>query len=127
MVIVISNVNRKHSHRLCKICCNITFSLQEWALTKDHSIKHLDVCLTLIDATPGSALKLYPCTHSNSLQVCLSATLSCLISQPKSYCIATMLLVLLFYNNLNFNCQIVTYKYDWTWYICTKFEIYILN
>lgn len=42
---------------------------QEWALTKDKSVKHMDLCLTVVDRTAGSQIKLQGCRENDSKQV----------------------------------------------------------
>lgn len=42
---------------------------QEWALTKDRSVKHMDLCLTVVDRTAGSQIKLQGCRENDSKQV----------------------------------------------------------
>lgn len=42
---------------------------QEWALTKDKSVKHMDLCLTVVDRTAGSQIKLQGCRENDSRQV----------------------------------------------------------
>ncbi|XP_034434834.1 polypeptide N-acetylgalactosaminyltransferase 2 isoform X2 [Hippoglossus hippoglossus] len=41
---------------------------QEWALTKDKSVKHMDLCLTVVDRTAGSLIKLQGCRENDSRQ-----------------------------------------------------------
>lgn len=45
------------------------YSLQEWALTKDKSVKHMDLCLTVVDRTAGSLIRLQGCRENDSRQV----------------------------------------------------------
>lgn len=45
------------------------FLLKEWALTKDKSVKHMDLCLTVVDRTAGSLIKLQGCRENDSRQV----------------------------------------------------------
>lgn len=42
---------------------------KEWALTKDKSVKHMDLCLTVVDRTAGSLIKLQGCRENDSRQV----------------------------------------------------------
>ena len=49
--------------------CHNTGGNQEWAWTKDHNIKHVDLCITLTDTHAGSPVKLYSCSASSSKQV----------------------------------------------------------
>ena len=42
---------------------------QEWALTKEKSVKHMDLCLTVVDRAPGSLIKLQGCRENDSRQV----------------------------------------------------------
>lgn len=42
---------------------------QEWALTKDKAVKHMDLCLTVVDRTAGSQIKLQGCRENDSRQV----------------------------------------------------------
>lgn len=44
--------------------------MQEWALTKEKSVKHMDLCLTVVDRAPGSLIKLQGCRENDSRQVC---------------------------------------------------------
>lgn len=41
---------------------------QEWALTKEKSVKHMDLCLTVVDRAPGSLIKLQGCRENDSRQ-----------------------------------------------------------
>ncbi|XP_029450039.1 polypeptide N-acetylgalactosaminyltransferase 2 [Rhinatrema bivittatum] len=41
---------------------------QEWALTKDKSVKHMDLCLTVVERVPASILKLQGCRENDSRQ-----------------------------------------------------------
>lgn len=43
--------------------------VKEWALTKDKSVKHMDLCLTVVDRTAGSLIKLQGCRENDSRQV----------------------------------------------------------
>ena len=43
--------------------------MQEWALTKEKSVKHMDLCLTVVDRAPGSLIKLQGCRENDSRQV----------------------------------------------------------
>lgn len=45
------------------------FLLKEWALTKDKSVKHMDLCLTVVDRTAASLIKLQGCRENDSRQV----------------------------------------------------------
>lgn len=42
---------------------------QEWALTKEKSVKHMDLCLTVVDRAPGSVVKLQGCRENDTRQV----------------------------------------------------------
>ena len=53
------------------------FVFQEWALTKEKSVKHMDLCLTVVDRAPGSLIKLQGCRENDSRQVRLAGTLGC--------------------------------------------------
>lgn len=44
-------------------------AFQEWALTKEKSVKHMDLCLTVVDRAPGSLIKLQGCRENDSRQV----------------------------------------------------------
>ncbi|KAK6181582.1 hypothetical protein SNE40_009408 [Patella caerulea] len=48
--------------------CHHSGGNQEFSLTKDGSIKHLDLCLTMTGITSGNILKLFQCQSNNSLQ-----------------------------------------------------------
>jgi polypeptide N-acetylgalactosaminyltransferase len=48
--------------------CHNSGGNQEFSLTKDGQIKHLDLCLTLGDVKPGSVVKLFQCNSANILQ-----------------------------------------------------------
>ncbi|XP_064623435.1 polypeptide N-acetylgalactosaminyltransferase 2-like [Lineus longissimus] len=48
--------------------CHNAGGNQEWSLTKREQIKHLDLCLTLVEPSPGSALKLFQCNNDNRNQ-----------------------------------------------------------
>ncbi len=56
---------------IMKIGCQILSSshLQEWALTKEGQVKHLELCITLSNNYPGSPLKLQHCANNNPNQV----------------------------------------------------------
>uniref|UniRef100_A0A452QHL6 Polypeptide N-acetylgalactosaminyltransferase n=1 Tax=Ursus americanus TaxID=9643 RepID=A0A452QHL6_URSAM len=41
---------------------------QEWALTKEKSVKHMDLCLTVVDRAPGSVIKLQGCRENDTRQ-----------------------------------------------------------
>ncbi|KAG9344338.1 hypothetical protein JZ751_011007 [Albula glossodonta] len=41
---------------------------QEWALTKDKSVKHMDLCLTVVDRVAGSQIRLQGCRENDSRQ-----------------------------------------------------------
>lgn len=43
--------------------------VQEWALTKDKSVKHMDLCLTVVERVAGSQIKLQGCRENDSRQV----------------------------------------------------------
>lgn len=43
--------------------------VKEWALTKDKSVKHMDLCLTVVDRTASSLIKLQGCRENDSRQV----------------------------------------------------------
>lgn len=43
--------------------------VQEWALTKDKSVKHMDLCLTVVERMAGSQIKLQGCRENDSRQV----------------------------------------------------------
>uniref|UniRef100_A0A1A8CBU8 UDP-N-acetyl-alpha-D-galactosamine:polypeptide N-acetylgalactosaminyltransferase 2 n=1 Tax=Nothobranchius kadleci TaxID=1051664 RepID=A0A1A8CBU8_NOTKA len=47
---------------------HVPIFLKEWALTKDKSVKHMDLCLTVVDKTPGSFIKLQGCRENDSRQ-----------------------------------------------------------
>lgn len=42
--------------------------VQEWALTKDKSVKHMDLCLTVVERMAGSQIKLQGCRENDSRQ-----------------------------------------------------------
>uniref|UniRef100_A0A3B3ZCH1 Polypeptide N-acetylgalactosaminyltransferase n=1 Tax=Periophthalmus magnuspinnatus TaxID=409849 RepID=A0A3B3ZCH1_9GOBI len=48
--------------------CHNAGGNQEWALTKDKSVKHMDLCLTVVDRTAGSLIKLQGCRENDSRQ-----------------------------------------------------------
>uniref|UniRef100_A0A8B9LMZ5 Polypeptide N-acetylgalactosaminyltransferase n=1 Tax=Astyanax mexicanus TaxID=7994 RepID=A0A8B9LMZ5_ASTMX len=48
--------------------CHNAGGNQEWALTKDKSVKHMDLCLTVVDRTAGSQIKLQGCRENDSRQ-----------------------------------------------------------
>lgn len=48
---------------------HILVFVKEWALTKDKSVKHMDLCLTVVDRTAGSLIKLQGCRENDSRQV----------------------------------------------------------
>ncbi|RXM27632.1 Polypeptide N-acetylgalactosaminyltransferase 2 [Acipenser ruthenus] len=48
--------------------CHNAGGNQEWALTKDKSVKHMDLCLTVVDRASGSRLKLQGCRENDSRQ-----------------------------------------------------------
>lgn len=50
--------------KACGVC-----DVQEWALTKDKSVKHMDLCLTVVDRTAGSQIKLQGCRENDTRQV----------------------------------------------------------
>ncbi|XP_012939723.1 polypeptide N-acetylgalactosaminyltransferase 2 [Aplysia californica] len=49
--------------------CHNAGGNQEFSLSKEGQIKHLDLCLTLVGTKPGSVVKLFQCRHNNNLQV----------------------------------------------------------
>lgn len=42
---------------------------QEWALTKKNTVRHLDLCLSVPDATPGKQVKIEGCREGDTQQV----------------------------------------------------------
>ncbi|KAF3832491.1 hypothetical protein F7725_026156 [Dissostichus mawsoni] len=48
--------------------CHNAGGNQEWALTKDKSVKHMDLCLTVVERTAGSLIKLQGCRENDSRQ-----------------------------------------------------------
>nr|XP_020642114.1 polypeptide N-acetylgalactosaminyltransferase 2 [Pogona vitticeps] len=48
--------------------CHNAGGNQEWALTKDKSVKHMDLCLTVVDRAPGSLIKLQGCRENDGRQ-----------------------------------------------------------
>ncbi|KAF7253608.1 Polypeptide N-acetylgalactosaminyltransferase 2 [Varanus komodoensis] len=48
--------------------CHNAGGNQEWALTKDKSVKHMDLCLTVVDRAPGSLIKLQGCRENDARQ-----------------------------------------------------------
>lgn len=48
---------------------SLLYSFKEWALTKDKSVKHMDLCLTVVDRTASSLIKLQGCRENDSRQV----------------------------------------------------------
>ncbi|KAL3873200.1 hypothetical protein ACJMK2_036345 [Sinanodonta woodiana] len=48
--------------------CHNAGGNQEFSLTKEGGIRHLDLCATMTGTMPGSVLKLYQCTPDNSMQ-----------------------------------------------------------
>ncbi|MBN3309315.1 GALT2 acetylgalactosaminyltransferase, partial [Amia calva] len=48
--------------------CHNAGGNQEWALTKDKSVKHMDLCLTVVDRAAGSQIKLQGCRENDSRQ-----------------------------------------------------------
>ncbi|KAI8478844.1 Polypeptide N-acetylgalactosaminyltransferase 2 [Branchiostoma belcheri] len=48
--------------------CHGSGGNQEWALTKDKSIRHSDLCLTVVNQNPGELLKLHGCQEKNTKQ-----------------------------------------------------------
>ncbi|KAH9499637.1 Polypeptide N-acetylgalactosaminyltransferase 2 [Bulinus truncatus] len=48
--------------------CHNSGGNQEFSLTNAGEIKHLDLCVTLTDTTPGKEVKLYQCTPGNYKQ-----------------------------------------------------------
>uniref|UniRef100_A0A8C6EKQ4 Polypeptide N-acetylgalactosaminyltransferase n=1 Tax=Microcebus murinus TaxID=30608 RepID=A0A8C6EKQ4_MICMU len=57
--------------------CHNAGGNQEWALTKEKSVKHIDLCLTVVDRSPGSLIKLQGCRENDSRQVWSSGTCGC--------------------------------------------------
>lgn len=55
---------------------HISVFVKEWALTKDKSVKHMDLCLTVVDRTAGSLIKLQGCRENDSRQVKTRAALA---------------------------------------------------
>lgn len=49
--------------------CHNAGGNQEFSLTKQGQIKHLDLCLTLVGARPGAVVKLFQCKPGNDLQL----------------------------------------------------------
>uniref|UniRef100_A0A2C9LFP0 Polypeptide N-acetylgalactosaminyltransferase n=1 Tax=Biomphalaria glabrata TaxID=6526 RepID=A0A2C9LFP0_BIOGL len=48
--------------------CHNSGGNQEFSLTKDGEVKHLDLCVTLVDTRAGNEVKLYQCTPGNYKQ-----------------------------------------------------------
>ncbi|XP_073735166.1 polypeptide N-acetylgalactosaminyltransferase 2 isoform X1 [Callorhinus ursinus] len=48
--------------------CHNAGGNQEWALTKEKSVKHMDLCLTVVDRAPGSVIKLQGCRENDTRQ-----------------------------------------------------------
>uniref|UniRef100_A0A8I6A5D7 Polypeptide N-acetylgalactosaminyltransferase n=1 Tax=Rattus norvegicus TaxID=10116 RepID=A0A8I6A5D7_RAT len=48
--------------------CHNAGGNQEWALTKEKSVKHMDLCLTVVDRSPGSLIRLQGCRENDSRQ-----------------------------------------------------------
>lgn len=48
--------------------CHNAGGNQEWALTKEKSVKHMDLCLTVVDRAPGALVKLQGCRENDSRQ-----------------------------------------------------------
>ena len=48
---------------------SVMLSFQEFSLTQDGSIQHLDLCITATGTISGSPLKLFQCRSDNYLQV----------------------------------------------------------
>ncbi|KAG8519361.1 Polypeptide N-acetylgalactosaminyltransferase 2 [Galemys pyrenaicus] len=48
--------------------CHNAGGNQEWALTKEKSVKHMDLCLTVVERAPGSLIKLQGCRENDSRQ-----------------------------------------------------------
>uniref|UniRef100_A0A8D0GDF6 Polypeptide N-acetylgalactosaminyltransferase n=1 Tax=Sphenodon punctatus TaxID=8508 RepID=A0A8D0GDF6_SPHPU len=48
--------------------CHNAGGNQEWALTKDKSVKHVDLCLTVVERAPGSLIKLQGCRENDTRQ-----------------------------------------------------------
>ena len=65
------------------IYLSISIFVKEWALTKDKSVKHMDLCLTVVDRTAASLIKLQGCRENDSRQVKIyqSCTLACKLVQ----------------------------------------------
>lgn len=53
----------------CGMSLTSCFMFQEWALTKEKSVKHMDLCLTVVDRAPGSVIKLQGCRENDTRQV----------------------------------------------------------
>lgn len=53
----------------CAKILHVSIFAKEWALTKDKSVKHMDLCLTVVDRTAGSLIKLQGCRENDSRQV----------------------------------------------------------
>lgn len=64
----------------------ILFLIKEWALTKDKSVKHMDLCLTVVDRTAGSLIKLQGCRENDSRQVKKQNTLTKSQQIPEHIC-----------------------------------------
>lgn len=62
---------RTSQHALLQLqfCLFACIFIKEWALTKDKSVKHMDLCLTVVDRTAGSLIKLQGCRENDSRQV----------------------------------------------------------
>ena len=58
------NFSDKTDHRFC-------FVLQEWALTKKNTVRHLDLCLSVPDAAAGKQIlvKIEGCREGDMQQV----------------------------------------------------------
>ncbi|XP_052767612.1 polypeptide N-acetylgalactosaminyltransferase 2-like isoform X1 [Mya arenaria] len=49
--------------------CHNSGGNQEFTMTSNGNIRHLDLCLTLSNEDPGAVIKLYQCTPDNALQL----------------------------------------------------------
>lgn len=47
----------------------VFLGVKEWALTKDKSVKHMDLCLTVVERTAASIIKLQACRENDARQV----------------------------------------------------------
>lgn len=48
--------------------CHNTGGNQEFSMTKNGEIRHLDLCLSLTSENPGEVIKLFQCTPDNTMQ-----------------------------------------------------------